>query len=64
VKWKQATSYWETAWPFAGVLVLAPVPAYTPPAVPSVSLKGEPGDPAAFPGSSEVEVPARHVCDG
>src|ERR1039458_249795 len=27
--WKQATSYWETAAPFAGVFRVAPLPAHT-----------------------------------
>jgi hypothetical protein len=65
VNWKQATSYCEMAvcW-FAGVFVLAPLPAYTPPAMPPFSLNAEPRADEAFPGSSAVDVPDRQVWDG
>jgi hypothetical protein len=61
--WKQATSYCETAAPFAGVEVVRPFPAYTAPAVPPFSLNADPGAPAAWPGSVGA-VELRHVCDG
>jgi hypothetical protein len=61
--WKHATSYWETAWPLAGVPVFSPLPAYTPPAMPPFSLNADPLAFAALPGSFGA-VALRHDCDG
>ena len=50
--WKQATSYWEIALSVLPFSDGAPLPAYTPPAMPPFSLNADPGAELAFPGSA------------